>query len=1060
MTSEPLAPGLIPDNLLANIKEGNCVLFLGADLPLGYAGAPPSRPELAAALAAKYGLPTDLSWPETAQAYKAKFGEDLNGLITFVADRCSGPQVKPGPLHEAIARAGFRAIVTAWYDDLLERALNAAGCRVNRIVRDTQLAYAQEGERDTIVVKLYGCLSDPGSLVLTTWNHMVLMDRLSRKLEVVTGFCTLRPPLFAGFDLTDAMPMRLYVRASTNMVEDMRRVYAVWPQALDRVQAAWQGNNIELVQADATAFLAALASQLPRAVAVGRGVIHVRRAPYKFLDYYTAEDGDIFCGRDTESQIVTRLLLSYRLFTLFGPSGCGKTSLLLAGVVPRLAAEKYQPIYVRALDDPLAALRQAIATRAGRALADEQANLELRAFLETMLAPTDKLVVILDQFEELFLRVGSVVRAAFFRQLAAALANPTREVRVVFSLREDYLARLDEARDDLPDVLANSRRLPALDRANARVAVTEPAARAGVQVEAALVDALVGSEDRAGQTAGDLVETDGRVPPAALQIVLDRLYRAALPAGHPPGEPPPPDLALTLAAYRGVTYQTNEGEVLAGAPAILAGYLSEGLARLAALTREDGVTPLGADPGLGEAILKGMVTSAGTKEVQTQDEMLDRLEEGGLARRADPADRALVENTRLGLERVRLLRGFERDRVACYELAHDHLAAEVARRLGEQELQAKLARELLRRELDNWRADEKLLIRSEILALIHERREELVRRGPAELELLLRSALATGYEVAYWFERAQAGGVNAAALAQQGLRSASFRTRAAAAAALGQLGERFAAALVPLLADSYPQVRVAAIHALERAQPGGEWRQQLKFECYVPAGRFIMGDDKGKDDEKPAHEVRLDAFYIGRYPVTNAEYARYMADIGRAFTVPAGKAEHPVAEVSWYDARDYAAWAGLRLLTEAEWEKAASWDEAGRSGLLGRQRGHKRAYPWGDKFESGRCNSKEAGVGGTTPVGKYSPQGDSPYGVADMAGNVWEWCADWYDSDHYRKSPAENPTGPADGDWRVVRGGSFYDDKGRVGCCARYGSYPYYRYDARGFRVGASPPLL
>ena len=198
--------------------------------------------------------------------------------------------------------------------------------------------------------------------------------------------------------------------------------------------------------------------------------------------------------------------------------------------------------------------------------------------------------------------------------------------------------------------------------------------------------------------------------------------------------------------------------MLTGAPAILAGYLSEGLARLAALTREDGVTPLGADPGLGEAILKGMVTSAGTKEVQTQDEMLDRLEEAGLIRRADTADRTLVEATRLGLERVRLLRGFEREGVACYELAHDHLAAEVARRLGEQELQTKLARELLRRELDNWRADEKLLIRPEILALIHARREELTRLHAAELELLLRSALATGYEVAYWFEHAQAGG--------------------------------------------------------------------------------------------------------------------------------------------------------------------------------------------------------------------------------------------------------------------------------------------------------------
>ena len=226
---------------------------------------------------------------------------------------------------------------------------------------------------------------------------------------------------------------------------------------------------------------------------------------------------------------------------------------------------------------------------------------------------------------------------------------------------------------------------------------------------------------------------------------------------------------------------------------------------------------------------------------------------------------------------------------------------------------------------------------------------------------------------------------------------------------------------------------MAAIHALERVQPGGEWRQQLKSSATCRPDASSWATTRARTDEKPAHEVHLDAFYIGKYPVTNAEYARYMADIGRAFTVPAGKADHPVVEVSWYDARDYAAWAGMRLLTEAEWEKAASWDEAGRSGLLGRQRGHKRAYPWGDQFDPKKCNSEESGIGGTTPVGKYSPQGDSPYGVADMAGNVWEWCADWYDSDYYRKSPAENPTGPADGDWRVLRGGSYYERQGACG---------------------------
>ena len=213
-------------------------------------------------------------------------------------------------------------------------------------------------------------------------------------------------------------------------------------------------------------------------------------------------------------------------------------------------------------------------------------------------------------------------------------------------------------------------------------------------VEPALVDALVGGEGR-GDAPGELVEAGGAVPPAALQIVLDRLYRMALPDGHVVDAPPPAGLVLTLADYRSVHMQTWDGEELDGAAAILAGYVGDGLARLGGLRQSDGVTPLGADAGLGEALLKNMVTSSGTKEVQTAEGMLAHLAEAGLVRPDDPADCDLVERTRLGLECVRLLRSFERDGVACYELAHDHLAAEVARRLGKEELESKFVRELL-----------------------------------------------------------------------------------------------------------------------------------------------------------------------------------------------------------------------------------------------------------------------------------------------------------------------------------------------------------------------------
>ena len=142
----------------------------------------------------------------------------------------------------------------------------------------------------------------------------------------------------------------------------------------------------------------------------------------------------------------------------------------------------------------------------------------------------------------------------------------------------------------------------------------------------------------------------------------------------------------------------------------------------------------------------------------------------------------------------------------------------------------------------------------------------------------------------------------------------------------------------------------------------------------VPAGEFLYGPDREK--------ASTGAFYIDRFPVTNADYRKFVLETvyeepahWRRGTWPEGKADHPVVQVTWESALAYAQWAGKRLPTEVEWEKAAR-------GSNGRQ------WPWGSPFDPHKCNTSSDG---TTPVGKYSPLGDSPYGCADMSGNVWEW---------------------------------------------------------------------
>jgi formylglycine-generating enzyme required for sulfatase activity len=266
---------------------------------------------------------------------------------------------------------------------------------------------------------------------------------------------------------------------------------------------------------------------------------------------------------------------------------------------------------------------------------------------------------------------------------------------------------------------------------------------------------------------------------------------------------------------------------------------------------------------------------------------------------------------------------------------------------------------------------------------------------------------------------------------------------------------------------------------------------------YVPGGEFTMGStdeevdealrlcneyqgDQERDffyDEQPAHTVALDGFWLDKTEVTNEHLAAFLNEegnqtegevtwldleseycliehVGDEYRPKSGYADHPVVEVSWYGAAAYCQWAGARLLTEAEWEYAAR----GPEGFI---------FPWGDEFDGTRLNYCDAsceldwadesfddGYARTAPVGSY-PEGASWCGALDLAGNVWEWTADWYGE--YPSGRQENPTGPSTGERRVVRGGEW-------GCywyvaltAFRRGVQPDIRHIYFGFRCAASP---
>ena len=225
----------------------------------------------------------------------------------------------------------------------------------------------------------------------------------------------------------------------------------------------------------------------------------------------------------------------------------------------------------------------------------------------------------------------------------------------------------------------------------------------------------------------------------------------------------------------------------------------------------------------------------------------------------------------------------------------------------------------------------------------------------------------------------------------------------------------------------------------------------------VPDGEFAMGSDL-VDDEKPQHRVYLNAFYMDTYEVTVGQYAKFLeAPPDWNIMNQARHQKRPVANVDWADAATYCKWAGKRLPTEAEWEKAARGTDG-------------RTYPWGNEVRTrlhatfGKLDTSKDDLGwnshaALTPVGLLE-DGKSPYGIYDMAGNVWEWTSDWYDKNYYQSSPSQNPEGPSSGEFKVIRGGSWFNDPQALRSALRGNDKPSYRLHNSGSAARRLPELL
>ena len=503
----------------------------------------------------------------------------------------------------------------------------------------------------------------------------------------------------------------------------------------------------------------------------------LRGGPYRFLDYFDVKDEDFFFGREDDIDAILEMLKQNGVVVLFGRSGIGKTSLIRAGLMAGLQheaeqaetpAESWLAVTARCLDDPAAAVRDALGTaieEIGFDPAGLPAAADLPAYLEAARQLVGRrLAIFIDHFEEYFVHLGPMVQESFLDEMARCVAEQP-DVHWLIAIREDYVGSLYELQSRLPTIMHHMYRLRRLTREQAEDAINKPAQNFDIRLERSLVDKLL-----------DDLYRDG-IEPAQLEIVCDRVYEAKPRGMH----------TITYGVY----------ERVGGAQKVLAEFLDQILSQL----------PPG-DRRIAKAVLKQMVVSSEVRVTRTLERIASDVSE----------DRDEVERVLARLVDLRLVRGVGKERQRQYELIHEYLAEQIEGWLSQREIQVQDVQDLLTRQLNNY---EKfgILMHADELRIINEARDSL-SISPEELDLILRSCAVEQMEEEYWFGRLNELGERQAPLLQELLGHAKAHIRLTAARAAARYPDRtYLPQLVTLLDDEDARVQeeaTATLQGLER----------------------------------------------------------------------------------------------------------------------------------------------------------------------------------------------------------------------------------------------------
>lgn len=726
------------------------------------------------------------------------------------------------------------------------------------------------------------------------------------------------------------------------------------------------------------------------------------RDPYKGLVPYDRDDRDNFFGRDIEKEILLGKILSNRLTLLYAATGVGKSSLLGAAVLPDLedlSKENLDVAYHRSwVDDPVAAIKKTVrqALRERKKIAEvDLEELDGPSLMEFFALccdySSDPMVLVLDQFEELFRYHANRSDTPFIEQISRVITDRAHPLRVVISMREDFLAELNVFRGRVPDLYGNYYRLQKLTLEQAEEAIVRPVERAPFEFsyESELLKML--TRDLAGRSKPRQEEPSSdrpqKIVPSVegpyLQIVCGELWKR--------------ERNTYEKIIRKTTYKA-----MGGAETIVKRYF-DGI--MQGCTRSE--------RKLATRAFIFLVTEQGTKMAYPV---------GVLAKILKVRPMKLLPV--LGkLNKARILRDESRPEGTWYELYHDVFTGII-----EEWNRAFLSRK--RKRILTTLAFFILLslvMASTVLFQWYQRHQEEIRvkrnvgvltvNNPAGSELTLARIRH--------YEDDEAYPPSPISIYDQSIELEGPADYMLTAQKEGEWTVQY-----PI----YIQGTNHKVPLTVKKPPAPE--TILEGMVFIPGGVFRMGDKDDKDgmgsgNELPHHDVELDAFFMDRTEVTNAKYKEFV-DAGGYTNVEfksywgtdgwdfvrelyrknpelwdeegLNKPAYPIVKASWYEANAYCRWRKKRLPTEAEWEKAAGGPE-----------GYK--WPFGNTSDEAKPSQ-----GSLSPVGTYDPNG---YGLLDMNGNVWEWCSDWHEDTYYNDSLSKNPKGPDNGKYKSVRGGAW-----------------------------------